>query len=159
MNRDSIRLLSAFRGTLARGAVLASALLAAGAASAASRPDAAAAPVMSGPEASIPFANHGGIYDYHAENDQGMWIQASNRQWYYATFFAPCTGIRFAQAIRFRPGPTGSLDRWSEVFSRDSGRCALTSLRSSEPPPGYTGRKAKAPAKPAAKDAPAQTLP
>jgi hypothetical protein len=147
MNRISHRLLSATQAALA-----ASALLAAGSAWAASEPASpptpapaptqAAAPVLTGPEASIPFANHGGIYDFHADNDRGIWIQSRSRQWYYGQFFAPCFGIQFAQALGFRAGPTGALDKWSEVVSRDVGRCVLTSLRSSEPPPGYARKGA-----------------
>jgi hypothetical protein len=107
-------------------------------------PAAATAPVLTGPEASIPFVNHGGIYNFHAANDQGIWLQTRRGQWYYGKFFAPCTGIQFAQALGFVAGATGSLDRWSTLFSRGTGRCNLTSLRTSEAPPGWgDSKKAK----------------
>lgn len=105
--------------------------------------DPAKAPVLTGPEATIPFVNHGAIYNFHAENDRGVWLQTSNRKWYYAQFFAPCIGIQFALSLGFRPGPVGTLDRWSSVVSQDTGRCSLTSLRPSEAPPGWAPKKAR----------------
>lgn len=101
-------------------------------------------PVLTGPEGSIPFANSGGIYDFHVEDEQGLWVQARGGQWYYGKFFSPCIGIQFAITLGFMPGKgTGSFDRWSSVVSHDSGKCNLTSLRPSEAPPGVTPKKSK----------------
>jgi hypothetical protein len=107
---------------------------------------AAAAGKPSGPqEATIPFAAHDGIEDWEADGSKGLWIKARGRHWYYARFFAPCIGLPFHETLRFKFGAAGELDRWSEVYTRDSGRCAFTSLVASDGPP----RKPKA-AKPVA---------
>ena len=70
-----------------------------------------------------------------ADGSRGLWIQARDRHWYYAKFFAPCSGLQFHEALRFRFGAAGELDRWSEVYTRDSGRCSFTSLEASDGPP------------------------
>lgn len=101
-------------------------------------------PVLTGPEGSIPFANTGGIYDFHVENDDGLWVQARGGQWYYGKFFTPCIGIQFAITLGFMPGRgNGTFDRWSSVVTHGSGKCTLTSLRPSEAPPGVTPKRAK----------------
>ena len=103
----------------------------------------------------IPFAAHSGIENWEADGDRGLWIQSRDRKWYYARFFAPCFGLPFHESLRFKFGPGGELDRWSEVYTHDSGRCAFTSLVASDGPP----RKPKA-AKPAGAPAtPATTAP
>lgn len=85
-------------------------------------------------DASIAFANHGGIYDWRADGNQGMWIQDRHRQWYYAKFMGFCSGLPFANTVGFATGPGGDLDRWSYVRVRDSGRCYFQSFdRSSGP--------------------------
>jgi hypothetical protein len=110
----------------------------------------AAEPVLTGPEVSIPFINHGGIYDFHAYNDLGIWIQGRDRKWYYGKFFSPCIGIANSITVGFSGGPTDTLDRFGAVYSRETGRCTLTSLRAGEMPPGLEPKKAdeKAAAKP-----------
>ena len=114
--------------------------------------NAAREPVLNGPEASIPFINHGGIYDFHVENDRGIWVQARDRKWYYGKFFSPCIGIETALRVGFQGGPTDTLDRFGAVVSRGAGRCVLTRLRASTPPPGWMDPKDRSNAR--AKDAP-----
>jgi hypothetical protein len=87
------------------------------------------------PEAYIPFANLGGIYDWEADSDRGMWIQDVHRHWYYAKFMSPCFGLPFAFRVGFLTEPTGALDRWSSVRVRDSGRCYFSSFEHSAGPP------------------------
>jgi hypothetical protein len=106
------------------------------------------------PEATIAFAAHDGIEDWEADGSKGLWIKARGRHWYYARFFAPCYGLQFHEALRFKFGAAGELDRWSEVYTHDSGRCTFTSLVASDGPPP----KAKA-AKPVATPAPPASAP
>lgn len=88
------------------------------------------------PETSIPFANNGGIRNWHADRDKGLWIQDSRGRWYYARFMGgTCRGLTFATSIGFETLPTGSLDRSSTVVVPREGRCPLQSLVSSEGPP------------------------
>jgi hypothetical protein len=98
-------------------------------------------------EASIPFVSHGGIRDWNANGDQGIWIEGRDRQWYYATFFGPCTGLHFAIGVAFLPGATGTLDRWGSLYTRPTGRCQFTSMKRSDPPP-VQQRRSRQPAQP-----------
>jgi hypothetical protein len=126
---------------------------------------ASAGPTMgsppSPPEATIAFAAHDGIEDWEADGSKGLWIKARGRHWYYARFFAPCSGLQFHEALRFKFGPAGELDRWSEVYTRDSGRCTFTSLVASDgpPPKAKAARPIAAPAAPATPTVPAPTAP
>jgi hypothetical protein len=110
------------------------------------------------PEATIAFAAHDGIEDWEADGSKGLWIKARGRKWYYARFFAPCSGLQFHEALRFKFGAAGELDRWSEVYTRDSGRCAFTSLVASDGPPPKA-KAAKPAAAPTAPTAPAPPAP
>jgi hypothetical protein len=93
-----------------------------------------AAPVT--PDVSIPFANHGGIRDWTADHDRGLWVQDVHRQWYYAKFMGPCIGLPFAQSIGFDTHPLGRFDKFSAIVVPGSGRCVVQSFAlSGEPPP------------------------
>jgi Family of unknown function (DUF6491) len=85
-------------------------------------------------EASIPFASRGGIRDWSADGDRGLWVQAVNRKWYYAQFMGRCTGLAFATALGFDTHQS-AFDRWSAVVVPGYSRCTLTSLTPSEGPP------------------------
>jgi hypothetical protein len=86
------------------------------------------------PEASIPFANRGGIFDWHADKDRGLWVQDVHRNWYYAKFMGPCIGLDFANSIGFDTRPLGNFDRFSSVFVPGTGRCTVQSFTVSESP-------------------------
>jgi len=90
-------------------------------------------------EASIPFASRGGIRDWAADGDRGLWVQAVNRKWYYAQFMGRCVGLGFATALGFDTGVQSVFDRWSTVIVPGYSRCALTSLTPSEGPPPRKG--------------------
>ena len=119
---------------LARSGLLATALGLSFATSIATATAAANRPAHS-PEVTIPFAAHDGIENWQADGSRGLWILARDRHWYYARFFAPCFGLQFHEALRFKFGAAGELYRWSEVYTRDSGRCSFTSLEASDGPP------------------------
>jgi len=86
-------------------------------------------------EASIPFANYGGIRDWQPDRDRGLWVQSVHRKWYYARFMGTCLGLNFATAIGFDTHPLGSFDRWSTVIVPRYGRCTIQSLSLSDGPP------------------------
>jgi hypothetical protein len=94
---------------------------------------AADAPVK--PQASIPFADHGGIWNWEANADKGLWIQSNNRQWYYATFMGPCIGLDSANSVGFDTRPMGTFDRFSAVVVPRWGRCQVQSFELSDGPP------------------------
>lgn len=86
-------------------------------------------------DVSIPFANHGGIRDWHADKDRGLWIQDAHGKWYYAAVMTPCIGLNFANSIGFDTRPAGSFDRFSSIIVPREGRCTVQSLRPSGAPP------------------------
>jgi hypothetical protein len=86
-------------------------------------------------EASIPFAARGGIRDWAADGDKGLWVQAVNRKWYYAQFMGRCIGLAFATALGFDTGAESAFDRWSAVIVPGYSRCNVTSLTLSDGPP------------------------
>lgn len=86
-------------------------------------------------DVSIPFANHGGIRDWRADRDRGLWLQDAHGKWYYATVMSPCIGLNFANSIGFDTRPMGSFDKFSAIVVPRSGRCTIQSLRPSGAPP------------------------
>jgi hypothetical protein len=86
------------------------------------------------PEIAIPFANHGGIRDWAADHDKGLWVQDAHRRWYYAKLMGPCFGLSFAQSIGFDTHPMGRFDKFSAIVVPGSGRCTVQSLTASDPP-------------------------
>jgi len=126
-----------------------------------------AAPVLSAPSArpagenaSIPFASHGGIRDWEADGTQGLWVQGRDGSWYYGKFTFPCTGLPFKIGLQFKFGPSGELDRWGEVHTREAGRCLFQSFVTSAGPPKVKKTdKSMLPATPAAESAPPGAAP
>jgi hypothetical protein len=98
---------------------------------------------------SIPFADHGGIFDWHADGTRGIWIEDTGRNWYYGTFMTRCDGLDFADAVGFRANPSGSFDHWSTVLVHDGIPCHLASFTRSEGPPELATRGSIKPAGPA----------
>jgi len=100
---------------------------------ASSAPDAAAGTSTAPPkEASIPFANHGGISNWGVVDNRTLLIQGRSRQWYKATLFAPCIDLPFAQTIAFKTHG-GSFDKFSSIIVRGR-RCSLSSMVEIPPP-------------------------
>ncbi len=91
-------------------------------------------------QAVIPFANLGGIYDWAADGDRGIYIQSISRQWYYAKLFAPCINLPFAVRVGFVTEPgNGNFDRFSSILVRGQ-ECPVVSLTRSGPPPSKDHR-------------------
>jgi hypothetical protein len=98
----------------------------------AATPTESAAPVA---EASIPFINLRSIRDWQADKREGIWIQDTRKQWYYAKLMGPCIGLDFALSVGFDTHGSGTLDRFSRVIVPDEDRCPITSLTRSDGPP------------------------
>src|SRR5271170_4699141 len=71
------------------------------------------------PQASIAFANHGGIYDWRVVDDRTVLIQGLNRQWYKADLFSACIDLPFAERIGFESNADGSFDKFSSIKLRN----------------------------------------
>ena len=91
-------------------------------------------------EPSIPFANHGGIYDWRANGMKGIWVQGADHQWYYGTFVGTCFGLNTAQRVGFVPEVTGEFSRWSSIIVPHENRCQLATFEPSVAPQGHDGR-------------------
>jgi Family of unknown function (DUF6491) len=90
---------------------------------------------VTGREASIPFADLGGIEDWRANGDRGLWIRGRSHKWYYAELFGSCSGLNFRESIGFVIEPYGSFDKFSSIVVE--GRiCHIRTLKESMPPPG-----------------------
>ena len=88
---------------------------------------------------SIPFATLGNIRDWHADDVEGLYVQAMNRDWYRATFWAPCRALPFAIGIAFVTEPNGQLDAFSSILV-DGERCWFKTFEPSEAPPEGAAR-------------------
>ena len=104
---------------------------------------AGSAPSAKNAEASIPFANHGGIREWRADGSKGMWIEAASGHWFYASFSSQCNTLTSAIGLKFVPEPSGVLSRWSSIRLEHNERCFFRTLQPSDAPP-----KQAAPAKP-----------
>ncbi len=103
-----------------------------------------AQPPITGREASIPFAALGGIEDWRANGDKGLWIRGRSHKWYYAELMGSCIGLGFRDRIGFVIEPYGTFDKFSSIVVE--GRvCPIRTLRESDPPPP---RKKKLPRTP-----------
>lgn len=91
------------------------------------------------PEARIPFANHGGIYNWQVLDNRTVLIQGQNRKWYKATLFSACIDLPFTQRLGFKSNADGSFDKFSSLKVRGQ-NCPLVSLVETTPP----AKKAKA---------------
>ena len=78
----------------------------------------AAASAAPAPEASIPFANHGGIYNWRVVNDRTVLIQSQSRRWYKATLLSSCIDLPFAERLGFESNADGSFDKFSMITAR-----------------------------------------
>jgi hypothetical protein len=93
-------------------------------------------------QASIPFIDHHNLRDWQADGRDGLWIQDQRRNWYYAKVLGPCIGLDWALTIGFDTGSaSGQLDRFSSLIVPREGRCQITSLTRSDPPPPSVKKK------------------
>ncbi len=116
-----------------RAAVFVCFALLAGCASSAPVPRGEAAP--SGRDASIPFANLGGVYDWAADGNHALYIEGIDRKWYHAELLGPCIDLPFAEHIGFVTEPgSGAFNRFSSILVRGQ-QCPVRSLTRSDPPP------------------------
>jgi hypothetical protein len=101
------------------------------------------------PEASIPFANHDGIYSWQVVDNRTVLIQAVSRKWYKATLFSSCFDLPFAEQVGFESNPDGSFDKFSAIKVREQ-NCPLVSLvETAAPAKKAKAKKSEAPAAPA----------
>lgn len=84
-------------------------------------------------EATISFANLGGINDWRADGDRALYVQGRNQKWYHAELMGSCIDLPNAERIGFVVEPAGSFDRFSSIIVRGR-QCMLRSLTESDAP-------------------------
>ena len=108
----------------------------------AAAPAGAAEPKTKSAEAQILFANQGGIQDWRAHDDEGLYVRDRNGQWYYASLFSTCFGLSTANGIGFVTTPGGGFDRFSAIMV-EGNKCPVVSLLKSDPPKAKSKPKKK----------------
>jgi hypothetical protein len=80
------------------------------------------------PQASIPFADLGGIRNFRPGPDRHtLLLESQRRKWYLATFFGSCSEVQYAETIGVITNHAGSVDRFSGIIV-DGRRCPFRSL-------------------------------
>ena len=92
-------------------------------------------------QAAIDHANQGGIADWYASDDSGIFVMDRTGRWYRAEFVGSCPRVTLQNTIAFRTSVTGRLDALGSVVTAD-GVCPLRSLTRSERP-AAKGRKGR----------------
>lgn len=92
-------------------------------------------PASSASTNSIPFVEFGNINDWRADGDKGIYIQSSNRYWYYATFMTPCIDLPFAETIGFSSTPPLPMDKFDSILVRGQ-PCNFQTFEKMPGPPG-----------------------
>ncbi|MBO9574922.1 MAG: hypothetical protein J7494_04220 [Sphingobium sp.] len=101
---------------------------------------AAAAPAVAteatkpAPEAAIPFANHGGVWNWTAEDDETVYFEDRSHRWYRARLFSRAFELPYAFAVGIDAGPSGRLDRWGAIVV-EGRRYPFTSFERVDGPP------------------------
>ena len=65
--------------------------------------------------AEIPFANHGGIYDWRAQGNDAIVIESQSHHFYRATFLSPCYDLKFRDRVGFVTDARDVLDKFDSV--------------------------------------------
>jgi len=112
---------------LAGGLVLAAAI--AGAA----EPHHATAKTVPTLEARIPFAALGGIRNWVADGDKGLYIEGNRKQWYHAALMGSCLDLPYAERIGFVMEPDLSFNRFSAIVVHGQVCQVKTMVKSNAP--------------------------
>ena len=91
-------------------------------------------------EASIAFANQGGIQNWQPQGDAAVLLQDRQGQWYLARLQSPATELPYTEQVGFDPGPSGSFGRLSTVIVRGA-RYPVISLTRTDTPGNRQGAK------------------
>ncbi len=86
-----------------------------------------------GVEASIAFANSGGIRNFEPNGDRGIWIEDRQRRWYYAKFIGTCRNLDYAVAVGFDTRGSSSFDKFGAIIA-EGDYCPIESLITAEKP-------------------------
>lgn len=86
-----------------------------------------------GVQGEISFPALGGIRNFRADSDRGVWLEDRQRNWYYASFLGTCPEIRFAQGIGIDTRGSARFDKYSKILVRGN-VCAIATLVTADKP-------------------------
>jgi len=110
-------------------------------------PPVAASPVDSDvikADASIAFANHGGVQDWRADGTRTVYFRDQHNRWYRAELLGTAVDLPFVEDIGIDPNADGSLDRFGAIIVHGQ-RYAFTSFDEVAGPPARAGKDRKVP--------------
>ncbi|MCT2398832.1 DUF6491 family protein [Novosphingobium mangrovi (ex Huang et al. 2023)] len=91
-------------------------------------------------EASVPFANHGGVWNWRSDGNRTVYFEDSRRNWYKAELMGFSPDLPFVEFIAIDTRPNGTLDRWSAVYIHGQ-RYPFTSFEKVDGPPSKHKKK------------------
>ena len=92
-------------------------------------------------EASIPFANRGGVRDWRAQGMDRIYFQDSHGQWYLAKLMGAASDLPFTEFVGIDANPDGSLDKFSAVYVKGQKYPFESFVKVDGPPSKKTGRR------------------
>jgi len=84
-------------------------------------------------EARIPFAALGGIHNWVADGETGLYIEGLRHQWYHATLMGDCMDLPYQERIGFVMEPDLSFNKFSAIVVRGH-VCQVKTMVKSERP-------------------------
>lgn len=84
-------------------------------------------------EARIPFAALGGIQNWVADGETGLYIEGLHHQWYHAKLMSHCLDLPFTERIGFVVEPDESFNKFSAIVVRHH-VCQVASMVKSDRP-------------------------
>lgn len=102
---------------------------------------AAAAPAVVKKDANIPFANQGGVWDWHAEGTRTIYFQDRHKDWYRAELASPAFDLPYTEFIGLDTSPSDRLDKFSAVYVRGERHLFTSFDKVAGPPPDLAKRK------------------
>lgn len=85
------------------------------------------------PEATIPFANRGGVSDWRVVDDTTLLIEDVHGHWYRAKLLTAATELHFTDSLGFDTLPSGALGKHSSIVV-EGRRYPIVSLTRTERP-------------------------
>jgi hypothetical protein len=80
------------------------------------------------------FVNHADLINWLADGERGLWIQANNLRWFYASFAGVCRGLNSTNSLVFDTRASSKIDRTSSVIVSGHGPCRVQTLVPSSGP-------------------------
>ena len=107
--------------------------------------DRAAGAEVSLTDASIAFADQGGVRDWRATGPREIYFEDTHGHWFRATLMASSPDMPFVDAIRIDPSPGGALDKWSAIYVKGQRYPFQSFEKAAGPPPRKSKKGRRAP--------------